>query len=42
MEELNEYLEGPEFKEMIEKHRAAGEEIEKRLEILERKVEEIE
>ncbi len=42
MEKLNEYLEGPEFKEMIEKHEANGENIEKRIEVLEKKVEEIE
>ena len=42
LEKLNVYLEGPEFEEMIEKHQASGEDIEKRLEIIEKKVEEIE
>lgn len=42
MEKLNEYLEGPEFEALIEKHEANGEQIERRLEIIEEKVEEIE
>jgi len=42
MEKLNEHLNSEEFQEMIEKHQAEGELIEKRIEILEKKVEEIE
>lgn len=42
MEKLDEYLEGPEFEALIEAHEADGEQIEKRIEILEKKVAEIE
>jgi len=42
MEKLNEYLEGPEFEALIKTHETNGEEIERRLEIIEKKVEEIE
>jgi membrane-associated protease RseP (regulator of RpoE activity) len=42
MEKLNEYLDGPEFEALIEKHQRNGEDIERRLEIIEKKVEEIE
>ncbi len=42
MEKLNLYLEGPEFEALIEKHGADGECSQKRIEILEEKVEEME
>jgi membrane-associated protease RseP (regulator of RpoE activity) len=42
MEKLNEYLEGPEFEAFIEQHELNSGDIEKRLEIIEKKVEEIE
>ncbi len=42
MEKLNEYLEGEDFEALIEAHEKNGENIEKRLEIIEKKVEEIE
>jgi membrane-associated protease RseP (regulator of RpoE activity) len=42
MKKLNEYLDGPEFEALIETHGKTGENIEKRLEIIEKKVEELE